>query len=177
MYFSNFSQGFYDLKGDGNLKLLTDLFTRVKIRDKAFDVATLYDKYDVVSGEKPEDVAYRHFGNSQYHWVILLTNNITDRYYGWPLSEQEFEEYINNKYDNAEAVHHYEKVQSSGRTTGQGPADYSHLIECQSTDVGAQSISNREYEDRLQDERRQIKLLDPAYLQIFLEEFEKLTSE
>ena len=177
MYFSNFSQGFYDLKGDGNLKLLTDLFTRVKIRDKAFDVATLYDKYDVVSGEKPEDVAYRHFGNSQYHWVILLTNNITDRYYGWPLSEQEFEEYINNKYDNAEAVHHYEKVQSSGRTTGQGPADYSHLIECQSTDVGAQSISNRQYEDRLQDEKRQIKLLDPAYLQIFLEEFEKLTSE
>tara|TARA_B100001564_G_scaffold83927_1_gene67740 strand:- start:1500 stop:2033 length:534 start_codon:yes stop_codon:yes gene_type:complete len=177
MYFSNFSQGFYDLKGDGNLKLLTDLFTRVKIRDKAFDVATLYDKYDVVSGEKPEDVAYRHFGNSQYHWVILLTNNITDRYYGWPLSEQEFEEYINNKYDNAEAVHHYEKVQSSGRTTGQGPADYSHLIECQSTDVGAQSISNREYEDRLQDEKRQIKLLDPAYLQIFVEEFEKLTGE
>ena len=177
MYFSNLSQGYYDIKGDGNLKLLTDLFTRVKIRDKAFDVATLYDKYDVVSGEKPEDVAYRHFGNSQYHWVILLTNNITDRYYGWPLSEQEFEEYINNKYDNAEAVHHYEKVQSSGRTTGQGPADYSHLIECQSTDVGAQSISNREYEDRLQDEKRQIKLLDPAYLQIFLEEFEKLTSE
>ena len=177
MYFSNFSQGFYDLKGDGNLKLLTDLFTRVKIRDKAFDVATLYDKYDVVSGEKPEDVAYRHFGNSQYHWVILLTNNITDRYYGWPLSEQEFEEYINNKYDNAEAVHHYEKVQSSGRTTGQGPADYSNLIECQSTDVGAQIVSNREYEDRLQDEKRQIKLLDPAYLQIFIEEFEKLTSE
>lgn len=177
MYFTYFSQGFYDLKGDGNKKLLTDLFTRIKIRDKAFDVATLYDKYDVPSGHKPEDIAYRHFGNSQYHWVILLTNNITDRYYGWPLSEQEFEEYINNKYDNAEAVHHYEKVQSSGRTTGQGPADYSHLIECQSTDVGAQSISNRQYEDRLQDEKRQIKLLDPAYLQIFLEEFEKLTSE
>ena len=177
MYFSNLSQGYYDIKGDGNLKLLTDLFTRVKIRDKAFNVATLYDKYDVVSGEKPEDVAYRHFGNSQYHWVFLLTNNITDRFYGWPLSEQEFEEYIKDKYDNAEAVHHYEKVQSSGRKESQGPADYSHLIECQSTDVGAQSISNRQYEDRIQDEKRQIKLLDPAYLQIFIEEFEKLTSE
>jgi len=176
-YFSYLSQGYYDLKGDGNLKLLTDLFTRVKIRDKAFNVATLYDKYDIVSGERPEDVAYRHFGNAQYHWVLLLTNNITDRYYGWPLSIQEFEEYINSKYDNADAVHHYEKVQSSGRITGQGPADYSHLIECQSTDVGAQNISNREYEDRLQDEKRQIKLLDPAYLQIFVEEFEKLTSE
>ena len=51
------------------------------------------------------------------------------------------------------------------------------LIECQSTDVGAQAVSNREYEDRIQDEKRQIKLLDPAYLQIFVEEFEKLMSE
>tara|TARA_B100000131_G_scaffold138035_1_gene134447 strand:+ start:69 stop:602 length:534 start_codon:yes stop_codon:yes gene_type:complete len=177
MYFSHFQKGYYDLKGDGNYKLLTDLFTRVKIRDKAFDVATLYDKYDVVSGEKPEDVAYKHFGNAQYHWVILLTNNITDRYYGWPLSNQEFESFLKDKYDNPEAIHHYEKVQSSGRTTGQGPADYSHLIECQSTDVGAQAVSNREYEDRIQDEKRQIKLLDPAYLQIFVEEFEKLMSE
>ena len=50
MYFNYFKQGYYDLKGDGNKKLLTDLFTRVKIRDKAFDVATLYDKYDVTSG-------------------------------------------------------------------------------------------------------------------------------
>ena len=177
MYFSYFDKGYYDLKGDGTNTLLTDLFTRIKIRDKAFDVATLYDKYDVVSGERPEDIAYKHFGNTQYHWVILLTNNITDRYYGWPLSNQEFESFITSKYDNPEAIHHYEKVQSSGRTTGQGPADYSHLIECQSTDVGAQAVSNREYEERIQDEKRQIKLLDPAYLNIFIEEFEKLTSE
>ena len=177
MYFSHFQKGYYDLKGDNNFRLLTDLFTRVKIRDKAFDVATLYDKYDVVSGEKPEDVAYRHFGNAQYHWVILLTNNITDRYYGWPLSFQEFESFIKDKYDNPDAVHHYEKVQSSGRTTGQGPADYSHLIECQSTDIGAQAVTNRDYEDRIQDEKRQIKLLNPAYLQIFIEEFEKLAGE
>tara|TARA_B100000214_G_scaffold336479_1_gene280443 strand:- start:2777 stop:3310 length:534 start_codon:yes stop_codon:yes gene_type:complete len=177
MYFSYFDKGYYDLKGDGTNTLLTDLFTRIKIRDKAFDVATLYDKYDVVSGERPEDIAYKHFGNTQYHWVILLTNNITDRFYGWPLSNQEFESFITSKYDNPEAIHHYEKVQSSGRTTGQGPADYSHLIECQSTDVGAQAVSNREYEERIQDEKRQIKLLDPAYLNIFIEEFEKLTSE
>ena len=177
MYFSYFDKGYYDLKGDGTNTLLTDLFTRIKIRDKAFDVATLYDKYDVVSGERPEDIAYKHFGNTQYHWVILLTNNITDRFYGWPLSNQEFESFIKDKYDNPEAVHHYEKVQSSGRKTGQGPADYSHLIECQSTDIGAQAVTNRDYEDRIQDEKRQIKLLNPAYLQIFIEEFEKLAGE
>ncbi len=177
MYFSYFKQGAYDIKGDGNDKLLTDLFTRIKVRNKAFDVATLYDKYDVPNGERPETTAFKHFGHSQYHWVILLTNNITDGYYGWPLSNQEFESFIKDKYDNPEAVHHYEKVQSSGRKTGQGPADYSHLIECQSTDIGAQAVTNRDYEDRIQDEKRQIKLLNPAYLQIFIEEFEKLAGE
>ena len=177
MYFSYFDKGYYDLKGDGTNTLLTDLFTRIKIRDKAFDVATLYDKYDVVSGERPEDIAYKHFGNTQYHWVILLTNNITDRFYGWPLSNQEFESFITSKYDNPEAIHHYEKVQSSGRTTGQGPADYSHLIECQSTDVGAQAVSNREYEERIQDKKRQIQLLNKGLLGPFIEEFERLVRQ
>jgi hypothetical protein len=173
-YFSYFNKGLYDIKGDGNDKILTDIFTRIKVRNKIFDVATLYDKYDVVSGDKPEDISFKHFGDAQYHWVILLTNNITDRYYQWPLSYQEFETYINDKYENPDAVHHYEITQSSGPQTGNGPEDYSHKIEVNSTHTGAQSVSNREYEERLQDQRRQIKLLNPAYLQVFIEEFEKL---
>ena len=174
MYFTKFERGFYDIKGDGNLKLVTDLMTRVKVREKILDEAMLYDTYDVPSGEKPEDTAYKHFGSSQYHWVILLTNNITDRYYGWPLSEQDFETYITNKYDNPDAIHHYEITQSSGTQTGNSPDDYSHKIEVNSTEPGAQSVSNREYEQRLQDEKRQIKLLDPNYLLTFIDEFEKL---
>jgi hypothetical protein len=173
-YFSYFNKGLYDIKGDGNDKILTDIFTRIKVRNKIFDVATLYDKYDVVSGDKPEDISFKHFGDAQYHWVILLTNNITDRYYQWPLSYQDFETYINDKYENPDAVHHYEITQSSGPQTGNGPEDYSHKIEVNSTHTGAQSVSNREYEERLQDQRRQIKLLNPAYLQVFIEEFEKL---
>ena len=174
MYFKNFQKGFYDIKGDGNEKLVTDLMTRVKVREKILDESMLYDTYDVPSGEKPEDTAYKHFGSSQYHWVILLTNNITDRYYGWPLSEQDFEAYINEKYDNPDAVHHYEITQTSGPQTGNGPDDYSHKIEVNSTEPGAQSVSNREYEQRLQDEKRQIKLLNPNYLQTFIEEFNSL---
>ena len=174
MYFKNFQKGFYDIKGDGNEKLVTDLMTRVKVREKILDESMLYDTYDVPSGEKPEDTAYKHFGSSQYHWVILLTNNITDRYYGWPLSEQDFEAYINEKYDNPDAVHHYEITQTSGPQTGNGPDDYSHKIEVNSTEPGAQSVSNREYEQRLQDDKRQIKLLDPNYLQTFIQEFDDL---
>jgi len=174
MYFFKFDKGFYDIKGDGNHKVVTYLMTRVKVREKILNVSMLYDTYDVPSGEKPEDTSYKHFGSSQYHWVILLTNNITDRYYGWPLSFQDFETYITDKYDNPDAVHHYEITQSSGPQTGSGPDDYSHKIEVNSTEPGAQSVSNREYEQRLQDEKRQIKLLNPNYLQTFIEEFNNL---
>jgi hypothetical protein len=174
MYFSKFEKGFYDIKGDGNQKLVTDLMTRVKVREKILNEAMLYDTYDIPNGEKPEDTAFKHFGSSQYHWVILLTNNITDRYYDWPLTDQDFETYITDKYTNPDAIHHYEITQSSGKTTGSGPDDYSHKIEVNSTEVGAQSVSNREYEQRLQDEKRTIKLLNPSYLSTFIDEFNNL---
>jgi len=174
MYFSKFDKGFYDINGDGNQKLVTDLMTRVKVREKILNESMLYDTYDVPAGEKPEDTSFKHFGSSQFHWVILLTNNITDRYYGWPLSFQDFESYITEKYTNPDGIHHYEITQSSGPQTGNGPDDYSHKVEVNSTVSGAQSVSNREYEQRLQDEKRQIKLLNPSYLQTFIEEFNSL---
>ena len=148
--------------------------TRVKVRDKILNEAMLYDSYDVPSGERPEDTAFKHFGSSQYHWVILLTNNMTDSYYDWPLSEQDFESHITDKYTNPDAIHHYEITQSSGPQTGSGPDDYTHKIEVNSDTVGAQSVSNREYEQRLQDDKRSIKLLSPNYLQTLIEEFNNL---
>jgi len=177
MYFSKFPKGNYDIKGNGNQKLVTDLFRRIKLRSKISDESSLYDVYDVPNGEKPEDTAYKHFGDPELHWVILITNNITDRYYGWPLTDQDFETYVRNKYTNPDAIHHYEITQSSGPQKGNGPDDYSHKIEVNSTQVGAQSVSNREYEQRLQDEKRQIKLLQPQFLGLFISEFEKLISK
>ena len=174
MYFKQFEKGYYDLQGNGNQTLVTDLMTRVKVREKVIDEISLYDKYDVPSGERPEDTAFKHFGSSQYHWVILMTNNITDAYYEWPMSEQDFETFITDKYTNPDAIHHYEITKSSGRTTANGPDDYSHKIEVNSDATGAQSVSNREYEQRLQDEKRSINLLNPAYLTTFLEEFNNL---
>ena len=106
MYFTNFEKGYYDLKGDGNQKLVTDLMTRVKVREKVINEISLYDTYDVPSGERPEDTAFKHFGSATYHWVILLTNNITDVYYDWPMSEQDFETFIRDKYSNPDDIHH-----------------------------------------------------------------------
>jgi len=174
MYFRQFEKGFYDLKGNGNSKLVTDLMTRVKVREKVIDEISLYDKYDVPSGERPEDTAFKHFGSAQYHWIVLLTNSITDAFYDWPMSEQNFETFITDKYSNPDGIHHYELTQSSGKTKANGPDDYSYLIEVNSDTAGAQSVSNREYEQRIQDTNRQINLLNPAYLNTFIEEFNKL---
>ena len=174
MYFNKFPKGNYDLKGDGKFKLVTDIMRRVKVRSKIVDEASLYDKYDVPSGEKPEDTAFKHFGDAELHWVILLTNNVTDRYYDWPLSFQDFEAFVKDKYANPDGIHHYEVTRSSGKTTGNGPDDYSHKIEVNSDASGAQSVSNREFEQRLQDKRRTIKLLNEQYLPTFIEEFNTL---
>ena len=173
MYFGNFRKIGYSLDKK-YFKSVTDLMSRVKIRDGILDNITLYDKYDVKSGETPENIAFKHFGNPDLHWVILLTNNIQDRYYDWPMSESDFELFIKDKYSNPDGIHHYEITQSSGKQTGNGPDDYTHKLEVNSTTSGAQSVSNREYESRLQDNKRIIKLLNPTVLQSFISEFNDL---
>ena len=176
MYFSRFPLMAYDIKGTSVYKLVPDILRRVKLRSGIRSGVMLFDNYDVKDGERPEDIAYKWFGDPQYHWVILMTNNITDRYYEWPMTQPQFAEYLTDKYGagNEDSAHHYEITQTSGRTSGQGPSDYSHLVECNSDEDGATTISNRDYEQRLQDKYRQIRLLDRRYLGSFVSEFELL---
>ena len=171
-FFNQFPLIEYNLSGvNGNTTTVTDIFRRVKVRSKLQNNITLFDKYDVHEGEKPEDVAYKIYGDADYFWVITLVNNIVNRFYDWPLDSFSFQQYINDKYTNPMGIHHYEITQISGKQSGNGPADYSHKIEVNSNQAGAQSVSNRDYEDRLQDEKRQIRVLSPQYLGAFEEEF------
>jgi hypothetical protein len=176
-YFSKFPLLAYDIKGDKVRKLLPDILRRVKLRSTIKSGGMLFDKYDVKEGEKPEDVAYKWFGDAELHWVILMTNNVTDRYYDWPMNQAQFAEYLDDKYSNPDAIHHYEVTKDSGRTTGQGPSDYSHLVEVNSDTDNAVSVSFREYEEREQDKKRQIQLLNKSLLGEFLSEFDRLITE
>jgi len=135
--------------------------------------AFLFDNYNVVDGENPEDIAFKYYGDAEYHWVILMTNNITDRYYQWPLSQPQFAEHITDKYGagNEDAVHHYEKTQDSGPTSSR---DNSHLVECNEDDENPAIITNRQYEQRKQDDYRQIRILDKKFVGTFIEEFDNL---
>jgi hypothetical protein len=175
-YFNQFPLMAYDVKGDKNYKLLPNILRRVKLRSGIRSGAFLFDNYDVKDGERPEDIAFKWFGDAEYHWVILMTNNVTDRYYQWPLSQPQFAEHLTDKYGagNEDAVHHYEKPQDSGPTSSSGPNDYSYLVECNSDEENPSIISNRQYEQRKQDEYRQIRLLSKRYLKTFVSEFESL---
>jgi hypothetical protein len=172
-YFSQFPLMAYDMAGNQQYKLLPNILKRVKLRSNLRAGSFLFDNYDVKDGERPEDVAYKWFGDAKYHWIILMTNNVTDRYYQWPLSQPQFQEHIADKYGagNEDDVHHYEKTTDSGPTSSR---DNSHLVECNSDDGDPAIISNRQYEQRKQDEYRQIRLLDTRYLNTFVEEFENL---
>jgi hypothetical protein len=172
-YFDRFPMMAYDMAANGDYKLLPNILKRVKLRAGIAAGSFLFDNYDVIDGERPEDIAFKVYGDPELHWVVLMTNNITDRYYQWPLTQPQFQEHLTDKYGagNEDAVHHYEKTQDSGPTSSR---DSSHLVECNSDDGDPSIISNRDYEYRKQDEYRQIRLLDPRFLDTFVEEFENL---
>ena len=172
MYFENFPLIPYDSVGDGNFKIVTNLLNRVAIRSKVSVNTELYDTYDVKEGESPELLADKLYGDAELHWIILLVNNITDRYHQWPKNQNQYLAYINDKYSDVDATHHYEISQTSGDTTikidiGTDNTDY----------PTASIITNAEFEEDLQDKKRKIRLLDPAYIDDFVTEFEELMGE
>ena len=169
MYFANFPLIPYDSVGDGNFKVVTNLMKRVALRSKVRTNTMLFDTYDVKEGETPEMIADKLYGDPNLHWIIMYVNGITDRYHQWPLSTPQFLAFINDKYSNPDGTHHYEITQTSGDATVTidiGSDNTSH--------AGATLITNREYEESRQDTLRSIRLLDPEYVDQFVEEFENL---
>jgi len=158
------------MKGDEKYKLLPDIMRRVKLRSGIAAGRFVFDSYDVKNGERPEDIAFKYYGDAEYHWVVLLVNNVTDRFYDWPLTQPQFDAFLTDKYGKGseDAIHHYELAQTSGATTSR---DDSHMLEVNSDTDNATSISNRQHEERVQDKNRQIRLLDRKYLDSFVEEF------
>jgi len=170
MYFSKFPLRVYDVKGNKNYKLLPDILRRVKLRSSLASSRFVFDKYNVKEDENPEDIAFKYYGDAEYHWVVLMVNNITDRYYQWPMTQADFANFLTDKYGagSEDAIHHYELAQTSGKTTS---SDDSHMLEVNSDTENATAITNREFEERVQNDIRQIRLLDQRYLDTFVEEF------
>ena len=79
MYFKNFPTLSYDVTGDGNPQMVSDILTRVAIRQSVRDRNSLFSKYDVYEWETPESVALDMYGKAEYHWIVLMFNKYYDR--------------------------------------------------------------------------------------------------
>ena len=175
MYFDkNFPVIPYDSVGQGTFKDVTNLLRRVALNTKVKTNALLYDTYDVKEGETPESIAHKLYGNAELHWVVLIVNDITDRYHQWPMSGGQFLDYLNDKYSNPDAIHHYETTQTSGDTKIK--IEVENDVD-EDAYTGLTPITNREYEENEQDKRRQIRLVDPSFVEQLVDEFKKLMNE
>ena len=171
-YFDMFPEIDYNSKGDGVTTALRNLLTRVKIVAKVEENIFNFDYYDVKDGETPELIAHKYYGDVNLHWTILVANDIIDYYEDWPMSVQKFEQFVKEKYENSAAVHHYEIPQTSGETSvmidvGMNVVDY----------PSATAISNYTYEDKLQEQKRQIRLIQPRFIEDFVKDFERKMNE
>ena len=171
-YFDMFPNIYYSAKGDGKFTIQKNLLARLKINEKLKQNILGFDYYDVKDGETPEMIAHKYYGDVNLHWTILVANEIVDYYEDWPMSVQRFEEFVKEKYDNPQAIHHYEISQTSGDSTvtinvGMNTTDY----------PSATAISNYQYEDKLQEKKRQIRLIGTRYIDDFVKEFERKMQE
>jgi hypothetical protein len=185
MYFKSFPKIPYDSYGNYDFKVVTNLLRRVAIRSKIKSNTLIYDTYDVKNGETPESIAYKLYDDASLHWVVLLVNDITDRYHQWPLSYIQFGKYVGEKYvnddgsSNVNGVHHYEIAQSSGDTKTKIEVYNNSALYTGDSDfyASASIVTNFEYEENEQDKKRKIRLLDPRYVEQFVGEFKNLMRE
>ena len=167
-YFNNFPLTFYDAAGTGkDIRLITNLTRKVGFRKFALTNTAVFSRYTIKDGETPESIAHDRWQDAQLHWIILLANNIMDRYHDWPMSYPQFVDFVTGKYTDVNAVHHYEINATSGDTTktiniGTNNTNY----------PSATLITNFEYEDERQNELRRIILIKDEFVPIVKKQFQ-----
>ena len=170
----------------GEYNRAKNLFTRAKIRDDIFQDLSNFTKYSIVGDERPDNVSYAYYGDATYDWLVLLANNVVDVYSEWPMTQQSFDTFLLNKYGTygeIDGVHHYEsikvtnsrgiKVLDAGLTV---PSNFSVTYfdsglgtEVTKTNI-TREITNRVFEDKLEDKKRNIYLLKKEYLNMITQD-------
>ena len=175
-----------DRKSAYDYQVVKNIFKRAIVRNDIFDEVTAFTKYSVEGDERPDQVAFNFYGDSGLDWVVLTTNNIIHVRDEWPMGPNDFLTYVNSKYTTQELsnIHHYEtKIirDSRGRLIQpkglKDPAGHSITFldnGALRTESSLTSFTFFEYETNLNDEKRNINVLRPEYLTIFLEDFEEI---
>tara|TARA_Y100001973_G_scaffold62993_1_gene92292 strand:+ start:1475 stop:2464 length:990 start_codon:yes stop_codon:yes gene_type:complete len=101
-------------KDISNYITVKNLFKRGKIRSDIFGNLSFFTKYNIIGDERPDNIAFKEYGNSNLDWVILLSNNILNVQDEWPLPQTSLDEILLEKYgtyDKLHSIHHYETVE------------------------------------------------------------------
>ena len=167
-----------------------NLFKRAKLREDIFSYLTYFTKYQIVGDERPDNVAEKFYDDPTLDWVILLANNITNIQTEWPLTENSFHNFLIEKYGSEVGIsstHHYEctgvkdtlgvVIAPEGLTIDK---DFSvTYYDKYASNAGiitatnlAETITNYDYESKLQDEKGNIYVLKPEYLSVIFNDLE-----
>ena len=169
-----------------------NLFRRVKIREDLFSNFMQFDRYKVQGDERPDTVSENVYGKSTLDWVILLSNNIIDIKNEWPLTQLQLNEFLNEKYTPQElvSIHHYETLElrdnknqlilPAGITVDEDfNMEYLSGGQIRSTNSlvdgrPIKAVTFFDHENELNDRKRNINVLKPEFLGVFIKEFERI---
>ena len=164
-----------------------NLFRRVKLRDDLQNVFTLFNKYQISDGARPDTVAEELYGNADLDWVVLLTAGVINVHNEWPLSSRDIYRFAESKHGlDLNNIHHYQTIEvkdSKGRVilpAGQHVDSTFTMINPDSAtyaDINPApvvGVSNYEYEVGLNEEKRSIFVLKKEYLQQYMTDMKNI---
>ena len=170
-----------------------NLFRRVKIREDLFSNFVVFDQYKIIGDERPDNVAEKVYGDDNLDWVILMSNNIIDIKNEWPMTQNDLNTYINEKYTQKELshIHHYETVEFRDRNNqllvpAGKVVDESFTIEYYLGESGLRnngqlkttspirSVNNYENEVEINNKKRNINVVKEDVLGLFLKDFNRI---
>jgi hypothetical protein len=178
-------------------KIFTNLMARVSMIPDTLQNPLVFYDYDIQEGDTPEIIAHKYYGDSYRYWIVLFANQILDPQWNWPMNSLTFQDYMANKYPSIDpyvVIHHYlQTVTTTDNSTGTTTIDkiiidedaYTILAETTrtytlpngytSTVVTEKStVSIYEYEQDLNEENRNIKLVNSIYADQLEKEFKTL---
>ena len=161
-----------------------NVFRRVKLRDDLNNNFTLFNKYEIPMGARPDTIAEDLYGSAQFDWVILTVAGITNVRNQWPLNNRDLYNYCLDKYgESLNSVRFFETKETKDSNNRlilpKGKVVDSNFTipkpgEPTATLNPVVGISNYEYETRLNEEKRNIFILREEYLQEFLNDMREI---
>ncbi len=169
---------------DQKLLLAKNLWRRGEILKEYKSSLTLFNEYLIQNGEKPEDIALEKYDNPFYNWTILIINDITNYHEQWPRSTMQLQEYVNAKYDNPEATKQHITTEvkdannniivPAGKVV---PSTFQIAYWNGSVTVTANPVYPQtyyQYEEELNAKKEKIQIVQPRYIEDFVENYYKI---